>query len=194
MTIFSRHCYRLSRTHSRTSGSAKCERPYDYSRTLTIPAPAKGSCIQDMLLKFEESLQSLTCNAPRLCFNFDLFNSRKLKQASYQAILPLGTNCRGYRERCSAVSRRTRLFGAVGVPDVQRTHTTAKERQARLQSPAVYVIALTIDRRGISIGGSRSLSFFGFEVLCTDSLLIEFGSACLIGNLSPLSARLTACR
>ena len=43
-----------------------------------------------MLLKFEEGLRSLTCNAPRPCFNFDLFNSRKLKQASYRAILPLG--------------------------------------------------------------------------------------------------------
>ena len=56
LTILSRHCHRLSRTHSRTSDSAKCERLSGRSHALTIPALSKESCIEDMLPDFAEIL------------------------------------------------------------------------------------------------------------------------------------------
>src|SRR3974377_824318 len=58
LTILSRHCHRLSRTHSRTSDSAKCERLSDRSHALTIPALSKESRIEDMLSDFAEILGS----------------------------------------------------------------------------------------------------------------------------------------
>src|SRR6516164_7499722 len=56
LTTLSRHCHRLSQTHSRTSDSAKCERLSARSHAPTIPALSKESCIEDMLSDFAEIL------------------------------------------------------------------------------------------------------------------------------------------